>query len=57
MDNYTTDEEIWKDVQEFKGVLQISSKGRVRTLDRVCKGKNNSNQIRNCCEYTCNIIW
>ena len=45
MDNYTTDEEIWKDVQEFKGVLQISSKGRVRTLDRVCKGKNNSNKI------------
>ena len=45
MDNYTLDGEIWKDVQEFKGILQVSNKGRVRTLDRVCKAKNGGTQI------------
>ena len=45
MEKYNTENEIWKDVQEFKGILQVSNKGRVRTVDRVCKSKNNGTQI------------
>ena len=45
MEKYNTNKEVWKDVQEFKGILQVSNKGRVRTLDRICKAKNNGTQI------------
>ena len=31
--------EIWKDVEEFKGVLQVSNLGRIRTLDHYVRHK------------------
>ena len=32
--------EIWKDVEEFKGVLQVSNLGRIRTLDHYVRYKS-----------------
>ena len=28
-------EEIWKDIKDFEGLYQVSSLGRVRSLDRI----------------------
>lgn len=33
-------EEIWKDVQGFEGLYQVSNMGRVRSLDRWCRGEH-----------------
>src|SRR5690625_1691915 len=33
--NYTTEEEVWKDIPEYTGLYQASNLGRVRSLDRV----------------------
>lgn len=40
--------EIWKDIEEFKGQYQISNLGNVRSLDRYvyCKSKTNPNLIK-----------
>lgn len=35
-------EEIWKDIKQLNGMYQISSIGRVRSVDRVVKVKGNS---------------
>jgi len=32
--------EIWKDIIYYKGLYQVSNKGRVRSLDRVIYNKN-----------------
>lgn len=34
--------EIWKDIEGYEGLYQVSNLGRVRSLDRYTKGKNNS---------------
>lgn len=31
-------EEIWKDIEEYKGYYQVSNLGNVRSLDRIIKG-------------------
>ena len=31
------EKEIWKDIQEFEGLYQVSNLGRVRSLDRTIK--------------------
>lgn len=33
--------EIWKDINGYEGIYQVSSLGRVRSLDRALLGKNN----------------
>lgn len=33
------DSEVWKDIPGYEGTYQVSSLGRVRSLDRVVKGK------------------
>lgn len=33
-------EEIWKDIQGFEGLYQVSNMGRVRSLDRILPDKN-----------------
>ena len=35
-------EEIWKDIPEFKGLYQASTKGKIRSLDHI--RKNGTNQ-------------
>lgn len=34
--------EVWRDVKDYEGYYQVSNKGRVKSLDRKVKGKNNS---------------
>ncbi len=37
-----SEKEVWKPIQNFEGYYEVSSLGRVRSLDRRVKGKNNS---------------
>lgn len=37
-------EEIWKDILGYKGFYQVSNLGRVRSVDRIVKGKFGSIQ-------------
>ena len=37
MDNFNIEEEVWKDIKGFEGRYQISSFGRVRSVDRIIK--------------------
>lgn len=39
-------EEIWKDIEGYEGKYQVSSLGRVRSLDRVVFGKSGSRFTR-----------
>lgn len=32
--------EVWKDIQGYEGLYQISNKGRVKSLDRTTTRKN-----------------
>ena len=32
--------EIWKDIKDYKGIYQVSNLGRVRSLDKLCNGSN-----------------
>lgn len=34
--------EIWKDIQGYEGIYQVSSHGRVRSLDRIVERKGSS---------------
>lgn len=34
--------EIWKDIKEYEGLYQVSNLGRIRSLDKYRKGKNNT---------------
>ena len=36
--------EVWKDVKGYKGLYQVSSEGRVKSLDRAVRGKSNGLQ-------------
>ena len=38
--------EIWKDIENFEGLYQVSSFGRVRSLDRPVKQRGNSTQVK-----------
>lgn len=39
--------EIWKDIDGYEGIYQISNLGRVRSLDRInCRGQSIKGQIR-----------
>ena len=35
MDNYNTEQEVWKGIDGYEGYYQISNLGRVKSLDRV----------------------
>ena len=39
-------EEIWKDIQGYEGVYQVSNTGNVRSLDRVIAVKNGTRKLR-----------
>lgn len=39
--------EVWKDIEDFKGYYQVSNLGRVRSLDRVVKGRVGNNVNKN----------
>lgn len=39
-------EEIWKDIKGYEGLYQVSSQGRVRSMDRICKHFNGGPQLR-----------
>lgn len=34
MDDYSTNEEMWEDIEGYEGTYQVSNQGRVRSLDR-----------------------
>ena len=34
--------EIWEDIKGYKGYYQVSNKGRIKSLERIVKSKNNS---------------
>lgn len=36
--------EIWKDIKDYEGLYQVSNRGRVRSLDRMVKGKGGGSQ-------------
>ena len=38
-------EEIWKPIEGYEGLYEVSSYGRVRSLDRYVKGKNESYRL------------
>lgn len=40
MDTFKAENEIWKDIQGFEGLYQISNQGNVRSLDRVTCDKD-----------------
>ena len=40
--------EIWKDVKGYEGLYQVSSKGRVKSLDRYCLTKKGNKRFRAC---------
>lgn len=44
--SYIGSMEIWKDIEEFKGLYQVSNLGNVRSLDMMIKAKSNSLQFR-----------
>jgi hypothetical protein len=37
--------EIWKDIKGYEGLYQVSNTGKVRSLDRIVKGKLNSTRL------------
>jgi hypothetical protein len=48
MENYSYigSMEIWKDIEEFKGLYQVSNLGNVRSLDMMVKHKGNHLQLK-----------
>lgn len=38
-------EEIWKDIRGYEGYYQVSNTGKIKSLDRLVKWKNNKNRI------------
>ena len=38
-------EEIWKDIVGYENLYQVSNLGNVRSLDRIVKGRNNSDRL------------
>ena len=39
-------EEIWKDIEGYEGIYQVSNLGRVRSIDRVCIMKNGLKRLQ-----------
>ena len=42
VENLNLEKEIWKDIPEYEGLYQASNLGRVKSLERFRKGKNDS---------------
>ena len=40
------DKEIWKDIEGYEGIYQVSNWGRVRSLDRFVNAKGNSKEFK-----------
>ncbi|WP_414838885.1 NUMOD4 domain-containing protein [Carnobacterium sp. TMP28] len=40
MENYNKDIEVWKDIQDYEGLYQVSNLGRVKSIERVVCYKN-----------------
>jgi hypothetical protein len=38
--------EIWKDIEGYEGLYQVSNLGRVKSMDRIIERKNNTDQKR-----------
>lgn len=38
-------EEIWKDIRDYEGIYQVSTFGRIRSLDRYVKGRYDNMQL------------
>jgi hypothetical protein len=34
-------QEIWKDIKDYEGLYQVSNFGRIKSLDKIVKGRNN----------------
>lgn len=34
-------QEIWKDIEDYEGLYQVSNFGRIKSLDKIVKGRNN----------------
>lgn len=43
--NYSTEKEVWKDIEGYEGYYQVSNHGRIRSLDRVIRSKYRSSQF------------
>ena len=43
--------EIWKDIQGYEGMYQVSSHGRVRSLDRIVEREGSSGNFLSKEEY------
>ena len=41
-------EEIWRDIEGYENIYQVSNYGRIRSLDRYVTGGNQYN-----CKFTC----
>lgn len=39
------EKEVWKDIPNYEGYYQISSEGRVRSIDRTVKDKNGLEKV------------
>lgn len=39
-------EEIWKDIKGYEGLYQVSNFGNVKSIDRLVKGKSNTQQFK-----------
>ena len=39
------DKEVWKDIKGYEGLYQVSNLGRVKSLQRTCKGGHNCTRI------------
>lgn len=40
------EKEIWKEIKDYEGLYQVSNVGRVKSLDRYVRSKNNSTQLK-----------
>lgn len=38
--------EVWKDIENYEGLYQVSNLGRVKSMDRIIERKNNTDQKR-----------
>jgi hypothetical protein len=38
--------EVWKDIEGYEGLYQVSNLGRVKSMDRIIERKNNTDQKR-----------
>lgn len=46
MENYNKDIEVWKDIEGYEGLYQVSNLGNVKSLDRVVPFRNSEMSIK-----------